>query len=72
MKIPRDVHGHDAVKALRRLGFESKRQRGSHHILQNAAGITVVVPMHKPIKLGTLRSILEQARVTVEEFIEVL
>lgn len=71
MRIPRDVSGTEAVKALRRLGFESLRQSGSHHIMRRA-GKTVVVPQHKPIKPGTLRGMLEQAGVSLEEFAEAL
>jgi predicted RNA binding protein YcfA (HicA-like mRNA interferase family) len=36
------------------------------------AGRTVVVPMHKPIKPGTLRGLLDQAGITLEEFLEAL
>ena len=68
MKTPRDIHGSEAVKALRRLGFESLRQTGSHHVMRNAER-TVVVPMHKPIKPGTLRGLLEQADVPLEDFV---
>ena len=68
MKLPRDVHGHRAVAALRRLGFEQRRQTGSHCILRRAER-TVVVPMHRPIKPGTLRALIEQAGLTVEAFV---
>jgi predicted RNA binding protein YcfA (HicA-like mRNA interferase family) len=33
---------------------------------------TVVVPQHKPIKPGTLRSLIEQAGITIEEFVREL
>ena len=68
MRLPRDVTGSDAVKALRRLGFEERRQTGSHVILRKESR-TVVVPMHKPIKPGTLKGLIEQAGVTVEHFV---
>lgn len=71
MKTPRDVHGTDAVKALHRLGFASIRQTGSHHILRRDQR-TVVVPMHKPIKPGTLRGLLDQADVSLESFLDAL
>jgi predicted RNA binding protein YcfA (HicA-like mRNA interferase family) len=71
MKVPRDVTGTEAVRALRRLGYESLRQTGSHHIMRRADK-TVVVPQHKPIKPGTLRGMLDQAGVTLEAFIEAL
>lgn len=71
MKTPRDIHGSEAVKALRRLGFESLRQTGSHHVMRREER-TVVVPMHKPIKPGTLRGLLEQAGVPLEVFMGAL
>ena len=71
MRTPRDVDGTEAVRVLHRLGFESVRQTGSHHILRQASK-TVVVPMHKPIKPGTLRGLVEQAGVSMEEFIDAL
>ena len=67
MKIPRDVNGSEAAKALGRLGFAVKRQTGSHLIMRKD-GRTVVVPMHKPIKPGTLAGLIEQAGVSVEGF----
>ena len=67
MKLPRDVIGSEAVKALRRLGFVDRRPTGSHAILRKE-GLTVVVPMPQPIKPGTLRGLIEQAGVTVEAF----
>ena len=68
MRVPRDVHGEQAVRALRRLGFADLRQTGSHRILRKD-GRTVVVPMHRPIKPGTLKGLIEQAGLTVEAFI---
>ncbi|MGB8352310.1 MAG: type II toxin-antitoxin system HicA family toxin [Chthoniobacteraceae bacterium] len=69
MKIPSDVHGTDAVKALRRLGFTSDHQTGSHHIMRGSDGRIVVVPMHRPIKRGTLRGLLRQANLNIEDFV---
>ena len=43
MKLPRDVSGDQAVRALRRLGFMEVRQTGSHRVLRKDAR-TVVVP----------------------------
>jgi len=65
------VNGAEAAKALRRLGFEDQRQTGSHLIMRREHR-TVVVPMHKPIKPGTLKGLIEQAGVAVEEFVAVL
>ena len=67
MKIPRDVNGVEAVRALKRFGFVHLRQTGSHLILRKDSR-TVVVPQHKPLKPGTLKGIIEQAGLTLEEF----
>lgn len=71
MKIPRDVNGAEAARALRRAGFEILRQTGSHLIMRKDSR-TVVVPQHKPIKPGTLKGMIEQAGLTVEEFVALI
>ena len=67
MKTPRDVNGAEAVRALKRFGFIQLRQTGSHLILRKE-NRTVVVPQHKPLKPGTLKGIVEQAGLTLEQF----
>ena len=71
MKLPRDVSGNDAAKVLLRGGFTDVRQTGSHRVLRSGSR-TVVVPMHKPIKPGTLKGLIEQAGLSVEEFLALL
>jgi predicted RNA binding protein YcfA (HicA-like mRNA interferase family) len=71
VKIPRVVNGAEAVRALKRLGFVQLRQTGSHLILRKD-NRTVVVPQHKPIKAGTLKGVIEQAGLTLEQFVEAL
>jgi predicted RNA binding protein YcfA (HicA-like mRNA interferase family) len=71
LKTPRDVSGVEAVRALKRLGFVPLRQTGSHLILRKNSR-TVVVPQHKPLKPGTLKGIIEQAGLTLDEFVEEL
>ena len=71
----RRVSGEQAVKALERLGFVRVRQRGSHVIMKKTTfegSIGCVVPAHRVIAIGTLRSVLRQARVSPEEFLKVL
>ncbi len=68
MRLPRDVNGEEAVKALLRLGFSDLRQTGSHRIMRRD-GKTVVVPMHRPIKPGTLKGLIEQSGVSLDEFL---
>jgi len=71
----RGVSGQEAVKALERLGFKQVRQRGSHVILKKSTprgNVGCAVPLHKELKIGTLRGILKLAKVDPEEFLEQL
>jgi predicted RNA binding protein YcfA (HicA-like mRNA interferase family) len=68
LKIPRDVSGVEAARALKRFGFLPLRQTGSHLIMRKGSR-TVVVPQHKPLKPGTLKGIIEQAGLTLEQFV---
>jgi predicted RNA binding protein YcfA (HicA-like mRNA interferase family) len=68
VKLPRDISGADAVKALRRLGFGTVRQEGSH--IRMIKGVRrVTVANHKSIAPKTLQSMLRQAGVSVDEFV---
>jgi predicted RNA binding protein YcfA (HicA-like mRNA interferase family) len=61
MKLPRDVSGLELVKALRVLGYELTRQKGSHMRVTTQQGGEhhEVIPAHSPIKTGTLSSIVK-------------
>jgi predicted RNA binding protein YcfA (HicA-like mRNA interferase family) len=61
MKLPRNVFGTDLAKALRVYGYEITRQKGSHIRVTTQINGThhEVIPAHKPIKPGTLSSILK-------------
>lgn len=67
--LPR-VSGRQVIKALARAGYEQDRQRGSHIILRQQAypHRRIVVPDHKEVAKGTLRSIIRLTGLTVEEF----
>ncbi len=67
------VSGSECIKALEQIGFTIVRQRGSHIILvrENPKN-TVIVPNHKELDRGTLRAIIRQVDLTVEEFIQLL
>jgi len=66
------VSGQDTVRALRGVGFEQISQRGSHIKLRNTEGRTVIVPMHRELAPGTLRSILRQSALSTDEFTALL
>ena len=66
MKFPRDLSGADVVRALERVGFTVLRQSGSHMRL-GKNDVRVTVPNHKTIAPGTLKSILNQAGLDLQD-----
>ncbi|MFZ5971182.1 MAG: type II toxin-antitoxin system HicA family toxin [Bacteroidota bacterium] len=63
MKLPRDVSGEYLVKCLRKIGYEVTRQRGSHvrvTMMLPFGQHHITIPMHNPIKVGTLSAILNE------------
>ena len=76
MRLPRDVRGLDLERALRRLGYQATRQRGSHVRMttQLNGEHHEVIPHHNPIKAKTLSSILKSVAahhdLTVAELVE--
>jgi predicted RNA binding protein YcfA (HicA-like mRNA interferase family) len=64
------LSGKEVVKALVKLGYERDRQKGSHIVLrQNIYPFRrIVIPDHKEISKGTLRAIIRETGLTVEEF----
>ena len=78
MKLPRDVSGAQLVKALRTLGYEVTRQRGSHMRVTTLRDGEhhEAIPNHDPLKPGLLSSVLKSVaahhRMTVEELLRLL
>jgi predicted RNA binding protein YcfA (HicA-like mRNA interferase family) len=69
------VSGREAKRALKRLGFTEDRQSGTSHVILKKIikrTISVSVPQHqgKLLKPGTLRAIIRQAEITIEDFLE--
>lgn len=65
------ISGDTCIRALERAGFAVARQSGSHVTMRRtdpAPTITVIVPRHKTLDRGTLRGIIRQAGLAVEEF----
>ena len=71
--IPR-ISGRAAVAVFRKLGYEVDRQRGSHIILRNAQPPhrRLTVPDHREVAKGTLRALIREAGITVEQFAALL
>lgn len=72
MKLP-VISSRECVSALQRAGFTIQRQNGSHIVMRHDDPYALaVVPDHRPIKPGTLRNIIRQAGLTVDEFVKLL
>lgn len=71
-KLPR-ISGQNCIKALEKIKFTIKRQAGSHIVLRRDDPFSqLVVPNHKELDRGTLRAIIRQAGLSVDEFIDLL
>ena len=65
------ISGRKCVKVLEKKGFCFKRQVGSHIVLRRDDPFAqLVVPDHKELDKGTLRAIIRQAGMSVDEFLE--
>jgi predicted RNA binding protein YcfA (HicA-like mRNA interferase family) len=71
--LPR-ISGREVVAALFRIGYEKDRQKGSHIVLRQAEypHRRIVVPDHREVSKGTLRAIIREVGLTVEEFTDLL
>ncbi|HGY55634.1 MAG TPA: addiction module toxin, HicA family [Caldithrix abyssi] len=64
------ISGRQAIAALSKVGYKIDRQKGSHIILRQISHPhrRIVIPDHKELAKGTLRKIIRQSGLTVEEF----
>jgi len=67
-KLPR-ISGRKAVKVFEKPGFKIARQRGSHVVLRRE-DCGCVIPLHKSLAIGTLKSAIKQAGLDNEEFVD--
>lgn len=68
------ISGRQAVKAFEQLAYQIDHQTGSHIILRQAMAPhrRLTIPDHRELARGTLRAIIRQAGLTVEEFVGLL
>jgi predicted RNA binding protein YcfA (HicA-like mRNA interferase family) len=72
MKLP-VVSAKECIRVLQKAGFEIIRQTGSHITMaRKEPSAKAIVPNHKEIADGTLKNILRQADMTVDEFVKLL
>lgn len=71
-RLPR-VTAAKLLRVLVKIGFVLRRQTGSHAVFKHFDGRMVVVPIHAgDIKIGTLKAILDDAKITTQELIDLL
>jgi len=71
-KLP-SVSGRECIKALEKIGFYQKRRESSHVILRRDEPFAqVIVPDHQELAKGTLRAIIRDVDLNVEEFVALL
>lgn len=74
-KLPQ-VSGKDTIRALKKIGFSMVSQKGSHVKMARRTSNqnqTIIIPMHKILKKGTLRNgILKPINLTVDQFAQLL
>ncbi|MBS1814194.1 MAG: type II toxin-antitoxin system HicA family toxin [Acidobacteria bacterium] len=68
-----NISGKEAAAAFIRTGWQSRGQVGSHLVLTKAgAKANLSVPQHKELSVGTLRALIRNAGISVEEFLQLL
>jgi predicted RNA binding protein YcfA (HicA-like mRNA interferase family) len=68
-----NISGKEAARAFQRAGWEPIGQVGSHLVLIKAGvRVNLSIPQHKELSLGTLRSLIRSAGLTVDEFLDLL
>jgi predicted RNA binding protein YcfA (HicA-like mRNA interferase family) len=67
------ISGQTAVKAFYKSGFTISRRTGRHVIMEKAGlDVTLSVPLHDELKRGTLRNLIRDSGLTVEEFVTLI
>ena len=71
--MPKTISGLELVKFLTKKGFEIYTRKGSHvKLISISRSTKTIVPQHDELSVGTLNSILRQAKLTEEEIKELL
>ena len=68
-----NISGREAVKAFGHAGWTTVGQVGSHLMMgKEGERANLSIPQHKELSVGTLRALIRAARLTVDEFLELL
>jgi predicted RNA binding protein YcfA (HicA-like mRNA interferase family) len=67
------LSGREVVRIFESLGWQQARQTGSHIILVKPSHpATLSIPDHREVARGTLRTLIRQAGLTIDEFIDAI
>jgi predicted RNA binding protein YcfA (HicA-like mRNA interferase family) len=66
------LSGREIIKALAKVGFLPVRQKGSHVFLRHVDGRRTVVPLHEEVNKSTMMDIIEQTKLTRQEFLKLI
>jgi len=68
-----NISGREAARAFEKAGWREIGQVGSHLVIVKAGiRVNLSIPQHKELSVGTLRSLIRHAGMTVEEFLALL
>jgi predicted RNA binding protein YcfA (HicA-like mRNA interferase family) len=68
-----NISGKEAAKAFQRAGWQPIGQVGSHLVLiKPGVRVNLSIPQHRELSVGTLRALIRNAGLTVDEFLELL
>jgi predicted RNA binding protein YcfA (HicA-like mRNA interferase family) len=68
-----NLSGKDAVKAFQKAGWKKLGQVGSHVVMiKPGVRVNLSIPQHRELSAGTLRALIRNSGLTVEEFLELL
>ena len=68
-----NLSGKDAVKAFQKAGWQKLGQVGSHVVMiKPGVRVNLSIPQHRELSVGTLRALIRNSGLTVEEFLELL
>jgi predicted RNA binding protein YcfA (HicA-like mRNA interferase family) len=68
-----NISGKEAVKAFQKAGWKSLGQVGSHLVLiKTGMKANLSIPQHRELSIGTLRALIRNSGLTIDEFIKLL
>ncbi|MBI4619869.1 MAG: type II toxin-antitoxin system HicA family toxin [Desulfobacterales bacterium] len=68
-----NISGKEAVKAFQKAGWQPIGQLGSHVVMvKPGIRVNLSIPQHKELSIGTLRALIRNAGLTVEQFLKLL